>query len=410
MALETAADTTWKGYSLAERDRRWNAVRKNAAAAGLDCVWVPLCLDPHNFRLSLEQARGARSDGRYLTGMENASIVLPTDGREPIGVNDRGAGNRWIANARGVSSSGDRGPWAEPMAQALLDLGMERARIGVAGLGPGKVTHGRAQQGVVNHSSYMAVQRRLPHATFEDATDVVGFARYVKSDEEVDALRRGAEIATAGIDEMIRVARPGVPEAVLYARIMRRMLELGSEYYPLALNASEIDTPSYRHENPQLGRVLGPNWLLTNEVDAVWGGMVAQEMQPVLLGPVPAHYQPVIELQREIYQAGLEYMTSGREFADMIDFVNGYGAKRGMKTDILMHGRGCGDDGPLLTPGDRGERSRDVRIEKGNVWVWKPTAFSADGETTFSWGGCVLVTERGGVPLVPREVGMVTVE
>ena len=28
MALEAAADTTWKGYSLAERDRRWNAVRK----------------------------------------------------------------------------------------------------------------------------------------------------------------------------------------------------------------------------------------------------------------------------------------------------------------------------------------------------------------------------------------------
>jgi hypothetical protein len=27
-----------------------------------------------------------------------------------------------------------------------------------------------------------------------------------------------------------------------------------------------------------------------------------------------------------------------------------------------------------------------------------------------SWGGCVLVTDRGGVHLVPREVGMVTVQ
>src|SRR5207302_6098895 len=102
------------------------------------------------------------------------------------------------------------------MAQALLGVGMGRAWIGVVGLGRGKVTHGRAQQGVVNHSSYVAVQRRLPNATFEDATDVVGFARYVKSEEEIEALRRGAEIAAAGIDEMIRVARPGVAEAVLY--------------------------------------------------------------------------------------------------------------------------------------------------------------------------------------------------
>src|SRR5205085_1423605 len=154
VTLEAAADTTWRDFSLAERDRRWNAVRQNAAAAGLDCVWVPLCLDPRNFALSLEQARGVRSDGRYLTLLENA--------------------------------------------------------------------------------------------TFVDATDVVGFARYVKSDEEVDALRRGAAIAAAGIDEMARVARPGVAEATLYASVMRRILELGSEYYPLALYASEIDTPAYR--------------------------------------------------------------------------------------------------------------------------------------------------------------------
>jgi Xaa-Pro dipeptidase len=410
VTLEAAADTTWRGFSLAERDRRWNAVRQNAAAAGLDAVWVPLCLDPRNFALSLEQARGVRSDGRYLTLLEYASIVLPTDGRAPIVVTERGWGNAWIADPRPVAAGGERGAWAEPMAQALLDLGLERARIGVPGLRRGKVTHGRAQQGVVNHGSYVAVQQRLPNATFVDATDVVGFARYVKSDEEVDALRRGAAIATAGIDEMVRVARPGVAEATLYASVMRRILELGSEYYPLAMYASEIDTPAYRHENPQLGRVLGPNWLLTNEVDAVWGGMVAQEMQPILLGPVPERYQPVIALQREIYQAGLAYMTPGREFADMIAFVNGFGAKRGMKTDILMHGRGYGDDGPLLTPMDRGENSRDVRIEQNNVWVWKPTAFSADGATQFSWGGCVLVTDQGGVPLVPREVGMVTVQ
>ncbi len=409
MTLEVAADTTWKGFSLAERDRRWSAVRANTAAAGLDCVWVPLCLDPRNFALSLEQARGVRSDGRYLTLMENASIVLPTDGREPIVVNDRGSRNAWIADARPVSPTGDRGSWVEAMAAALLDLGMERATIGVPGLGRGKVTHGRAQQGVVNHSSYVAVQRRLPNARFVDARDVVGFARYVKGEEEIDALRRGAEIAAAGIDEMVRVARPGVPEAVLYAKVMRRMLELGSEYYPLALNASELDTPGYRHENPHLGRVLGPNWLLTNEVDAVWGGLIAQELQPVFLGPTPERFKPLIEAQREVYQAGLAYMTPGREFADMIDFINGFGARFGLQTEILMHGRGYGDDGPLLTPRDRGENSRDVRVEKNNVWVWKPIVHSADGRTQFSWGGCVVVRDRGGEQLVPRDVHLATI-
>src|SRR5918999_1013442 len=95
----------WAGYSLAERDRRWRAVRENAARAGLDCIFVPL---------------------------------------------------------------GD---------------------------------------GVVNHTAFAEVMHRLPNARFEDATDVVGFVRYIKSEEEVSFVKQAVKIAEAGIDEMIKAAQ-----------------------------------------------------------------------------------------------------------------------------------------------------------------------------------------------------------
>ena len=121
------------------------------------------------------------------------------------------------------------------------------------------------------------------------------------------------------------------------------------------------------------------------------GGMVAQEMQPMLLGPIPERYEPVIELQRELYEAGLGYMTPGREFADMIDFVNGYGDTRGMKTDILMHGRGYGDDGPLLTPiGSRREQPRRARSSRGTCGSGSRRRSARMARRRFSWGGCVL--------------------
>src|SRR5205823_11765343 len=129
-----------------------------------------------------------------------------TDGRPPIVVNEFGVGNAWLPEARPVAG-GQRGPWSPAMAEALLDLGLERARIGVSGLGRGKVTHTRAPDGVVNHTAYAEVLRRLPHATFEDATDVVGFARYVKGEEEVACLRRGALTCEAGLAKMVQVAR-----------------------------------------------------------------------------------------------------------------------------------------------------------------------------------------------------------
>ena len=40
--MDAPADSEWRGYSTAERDRRWAAVRENAADTGLDCIFVPL--------------------------------------------------------------------------------------------------------------------------------------------------------------------------------------------------------------------------------------------------------------------------------------------------------------------------------------------------------------------------------
>jgi len=297
------------------------------------------------------------------------------------------------------------------MAQALVDLGMERARIGVAGLKGGKVSHVRNPDGVVNHSAYAEVLRRLPNATFEDATDVVGFARYVKGEEEITCLRRAAAIAEAGIEEMAELARPGMDEAVLYARVMGRMLDMGSEYYPLALYVAPLGEEGARHTNPPLGRRLQNGDYITNETSTVWGGQVAQEDQPILLGSVPETFKPLVDLQREVWEAGLAMMKPGLTFGELVDFSVGYGKQRGIPTSVTMHGRGIGDDnGPLITPRATGEAIRDLRMEAGNVWIWKPAASSADGRLSFQWGGDVLVTDRGAERLFQRPHSLISVQ
>jgi hypothetical protein len=199
-------------------------------------------------------------------------------------------------------------------------------------------------------------------------------------------------------------------EGLLYTRVMQRMVSLGSEYYPMAFYSGPHGGGRLpRFEDPTEGRTLQVNYRIANEVDAVFGGLIAQEQQPIILGPIPDAWKPAIELQRDMYYAALEYLTPGRPFAEFMDLINGFGEKRGMKSQLLMHGRGYGDDGPLFTPQNQGKRNRDVRIEKGNVFIVKPIAHSADGTFDTSWGGCVLVTDKGGEPLVQRTPGMVSI-
>jgi hypothetical protein len=137
--------------------------------------------------------------------------------------------------------------------------------------------------------------------------------------------------------------------------------------------------------------------------------LIAQEQQPIFLGVLPDDWKPAIDLQRDMYYAALEHLIPGRPFAHFMDMINSFGDKRGMKSQLLMHGRGYGDDGPLFTPQNRGARNRDLLIEKDCVFIVKPIAHSADGSFDTSWGGCVRVTETGGEPLVKRTPGMVSI-
>jgi Xaa-Pro aminopeptidase len=296
------------------------------------------------------------------------------------------------------------------MGEALLDLGMDRARVGVVGLRGGVLTHCRSIAGVVNHTALDQVMSKLPNARFEDATDIVGQVRFVKSAEEITFVRESTKAASAGLDELVKLARPGADAGVLYAGVIARLLELRSEYFPLTftIDALGAEKPR-RYSNPPLGRRLEANALVTNEVSAIRGAQLTQVCQPVLLGKVPDSWKPVIDLHKEVYVAGLEMIKPGTTFGALEAAVEGIGTKGGMKTVMQLHGCGYGDDGPLFSARLPNDRARDLTIQAGNAFVWKPLAMSADQRIQFASGGPVIVSDRGGEPLFKREHGMVEI-
>jgi hypothetical protein len=187
-------------------------------------------------------------------------------------------------------------------------------------------------------------------------------------------------------------------------------LELRSEYYPLALTLDPVGTlKPKRYTNPPLGKRLESNALITNEVNAILGAQLTQVCQPILLGKIPDEWKPVIELQKEVFEAGLALIKPGNSIGALQGLVNGFGSERRMKTAMQMHGCGYGDDGPLITPKSLPDGLHDLRMEKGNAFVWKPTAMTADKRVQFTWGGPVLVTDKGAEALFIRSHGMVSI-
>jgi len=262
----------------------------------------------------------------------------------------------------------------------------------------------------VNHTALEYVKSKVPNATFDDATDVVGFVRYVKSAEEIAFVRESAQVASAGLDELIKLARPGVDAGILYSDVLARLLELRSEYFPLTLSIDSIGGQKpKRYVNPPIGRRLKPHDLISGEISAIRGAQWMQVCQPILLGQIPAEWKPVIDAHKEVYEAGLAMIKPGMTFGALSDFATGFGPKRGMKTVMQLQGCGYGDDGPLFTAKVHSDRVRDLPIEKGNVFVWKPLAMSVDAKIQFSFGGPVIVGERSCETLFKRARGLVEI-
>lgn len=378
----------WNGYSLAERDRRWQAVRGGAAKAGFDCILVPL---------------GNGIDGRYMTQLRCSAMALPTDGRAPIITADRRSSNDWVPDPWQTGRE-----WAEPMAEALLDLGMQKARVGVAGLKGGSLSHCSASDGVVNYSALAYVMERLPQARFEDATDIIGRVRFVKSAEELQCVRHSAEVATVGLETLIKLARPGLDAGVLYSEVLAAMLERRSEYFPLTISIEAIENEKPRiYTNPPIGRRLDKNALITNEINAIIGAQLTQVCQPILLGSVPASWQALIRAQSEIYQEGLSRMKPGMTFGALADWVTSAGDQRGIRAVMQVHGCGYGDDGPLFTRRQAG--ARDVALVPNSAFVWKPAVISADGGRQYRFGGPLVINASGAESLFNRESSMISI-
>ncbi len=389
--MESAEPASWRGYSEQERDRRWGAVRAAAAADGLDCILVPLVLDSRSYRPRVDEPSATGANGRYLTQLDGAVVVLPTSETvAPIVITERSARNSWLAETR---TSG-RG-WLDPTIQALRDTGMERATIGVVGPTAGTYTHANAADGVIVHSAFADLLARLPDATFRDATDIVGRARYVKSDEEIAALGRASAIAAAGLETLIQEARPGLAEATLYARIMRTLLAAGSAYVPLVLAAGPPDRPRYRHVNPQLGHTLEAGWLIEADVRSAWGGIVACESQTVVLGEISSSYAELASRQEDAFAAILGAMVPGCPVADVFRALLTNALGGGARTELELSGCGYGDDGPRLHSTHPLGEASNLRLEPGTAWTCRLRTGDTDGARSLYWGTTLVVTEAG---------------
>jgi Xaa-Pro aminopeptidase len=388
-------------FSLRERDRRWRVVRARMADARIDVI---VC--PNNTGNSTD----FQANSRYLThvgggGDADVAVVFPLHG-EPTAIATSAAPRwptvqDWTADVREA-----RRRYGKVAVERLKELGVERGRIGIVGLGKDAGT--RTPEGTVSHGFYQQIRDGFPQADLVDATRLMAEVRYVKSDEEIAALQTSMDIIEQGIAAEIAAAHPGTVDWQVWAAAQEAMMRGGSEM-PVHCNWISGRNPVRTLTRPSL-RILERGDLIINELEASWIGYRSQAVQPVFVGEADPVHQELIKVQREVFAAILAKLKPGvtvRELAELTDLVGSKaaparGPAAGAIARLTMHGRGAGDDGPIITDHAHDFEQLRVSLEENMVFVFKPSATTADKKYICTWGDTVVVTPAGGRRLGSR--------
>lgn len=388
-------------FSLAERERRWKAVRELMRQQ-----WIDVIVTPQNTGHSTD----FQANTRYLThcgggGDSDIAAVFPLEGE--VTAIATSAAPRWPTVqdwTRDIREA--RRNYGQVIVERLKELKVDRGRIGITGLG--EVEGTRTPEGTILYGTWKQIREAFPHAELVDATSILTEVRYVKSQEEIEVLTKSMEIVELGYQAEIAAAKVGVKDWEVWAATQCALMRNGSEM-PVHCNWVSGKNPKRTLTRPSM-RVLERGDLIINEIEASWIGYRAQGVQPVFVAVADPVHQELIKVQREVFNrvcASLKPGVTVKELAELTQRAGAEAAPKsgpaaGARTELTMHGRGAGDDGPIITSHARSPRQLAVALRENMVFICKPSAISADDNSICTWGDTVVVTARGGRRLGKR--------
>jgi len=389
-------------FSHTERQRRWSRVRELMRKEQLDAIIG----FPNQSHWDQFQA-----DIRYLTHIgghqTEVAVVFPLTGEVSAFVRGGNEVEWWsIAQDWVTDVRPSRRSWGEPVIDRIKELKLERARLGVSGLS-GLL---RAPEGTVVTGILEKVRQALPHARLENATELLQEARAVKSVEEVLWIERAAEILDKVVAAILAKAKPGAMENDMVATIWQTIIANGGDYPSMTHWGAGAGVPWACRIAPH--RPLQAGDMINTELEAKYGGYIAQTVQAACLGKIPAELKRAFDASVSVFDELVKFMKPGVSFRDIVTLYQKLVRESGhTPKGMLLHGRGIGEDRPQITGEVDGDmytsatytQHLDLPLVEGNVFVLKPGAMPSDAPDSIRCGDTVVIEKSGARRLGKRE-------
>lgn len=168
-----------------------------------------------------------------------------------------------------------------------------------------------------NHWDFLV--SNLPKAEFVFVTKEFLALRLIKSNEEIQALERSAELGDAGIQALAERLRPGMTEGEAFGIVHEAVLRKGGEMGMVQLASASMLHPDINDQRPRpVERVIGPRDIINNELGIFYNGYEAQTGKPLVTGSPTAEFQEMFDVVLAGYNRVSATLYPGKSSADSI--------------------------------------------------------------------------------------------
>jgi Xaa-Pro dipeptidase len=246
---------------------------------------------------------------------------------------------------------------------------------------------------------YETLRQGLPGATFVDFTPQMLQLRLIKSDEEIEFLRKGAGFCDLAIEALEREVRPGITEHELAAIVQGSYLGLGGRNTIHYMATTPMSNPSACVPAQfQSTRVLEKGDVLITEISAHYlDGYPGQILRPFTVGAPPTpQYQRMYEVAVETFNRIARVIRAGTSAEEVLDAAESIHDAGYTIYDDLVHGFGGGYLPPVLRTRRTSARPAAPFIFKQNMTiVIQPNIITGDERMGVQVGELLRVTSNG---------------
>jgi Xaa-Pro aminopeptidase len=189
------------------------------------------------------------------------------------------------------------------------------------------------------------LQKHLSSVRISDFTDAVDRIKVIKSDEEIQLIKKTASIQDIAFEKALNFIRPGVRDSEVAAFVQHVVQDLGSEQQLIMAGSAPLGTPCAQLRRHFTHRKIRADdqFILMIEVNGP-GGLYAELGRSCVLGKASNELLDAFEVAKEAQKVTLDRLKPGAMPKDLVSAHNAFLREKGWPEETRLYAHGQGYD------------------------------------------------------------------